>query len=208
VAQIDTPCINEVHITFFNQLIFDVPRFCQFLSRTEHFRSPNRATVTLDRLSVKVGLSPPMGVFDDAGLLLRILCTEQDWQLSSMAHLYNSFASHVATLEQLCIREGLEDSDSRPQFQAQVDMDDIQWLEFFQPFTAVKDLYLSEEISLPVVRALRELSGERITEVLPTLQNIFLRDQPSEPIQEPMALFIAARELCGCPVAVHCWEKE
>jgi len=25
VAQIDTPCINEVHISFFNQLIFDVP---------------------------------------------------------------------------------------------------------------------------------------------------------------------------------------
>jgi len=80
-----------------------------------------------------------------------------------MAHLCNSFASHVATLEQLCIREGLEDSDSRPQFQAHVDMDDIQWLELFQPFTAVKNLYLSEEISLPVVRALRELSGERIT---------------------------------------------
>jgi len=74
-------------------------------------------------------------------------------------------------------------------------MDDIQWLELFQPFTAVKNLYLSEEISLPVVRALRELSGEMITEVLPTLQNIFLRDRPSEPIQEPMAPFIAAREL-------------
>jgi hypothetical protein len=65
---------------------------------------------------------------------------------------------------------------------------------------------------LPVMDALKGLYGERVTEVLPALQDIFLEGlnpaEPVEPIQEAIKPFIAARQLFGHPVAVHDWKRE
>jgi hypothetical protein len=61
-----------------------------------------------------------------------------------------------------------------------------------------------------VAPALQELVGERATEaeVLPTLQDLFLRMydwQPRGPVKEAIEQFrvTAARQLYGRPVAVH-----
>ncbi|KAF8473655.1 hypothetical protein DFH94DRAFT_846875 [Russula ochroleuca] len=70
------------------------------------------------------------------------------------------------------------------------------WLELLHRFTAVKDLYLSKEFALSIVPALQELVGERTTEVLPTLQNIFLEGfQSSGLIYEGIGQFVAARQV-------------
>ncbi len=44
----------------------------------------------------------------------------------------------------------------------------------FTPFTSVRDLFVSEQVAPCVAPALRELTDERVTEVLPALQNLFL----------------------------------
>jgi len=55
--------------------------------------------------------------------------------------------------------------------------------------------------------ALRELAGERVTKVLPTLQNLFIEGlEPSGPIQEALGQFVAARQLSGLPVVIHRWD--
>jgi len=57
-----------------------------------------------------------------------------------------------------------------------------------------------------VAPALQELAGERATEVLPALQNLFLRTlgrQPSGPVKEAIGQFIATRQPYGHPVTVH-----
>jgi hypothetical protein len=59
---------------------------------------------------------------------------------------------------------------SRPHWQE--DVENIQWLEIFLPFTTVKSLSLSNKFTPRVVPALQELSGESIMEVLPALQSI------------------------------------
>ena len=83
-------------------------------------------------------------------------------------------------------------------------MEDTQWLELLRPFTSVKDLHLSEPSVPFIAPALQELSGERVTEVLPALENLFLEEpQPSEPVKEAIEKFIAARQLSGFPVTVH-----
>jgi hypothetical protein len=57
-----------------------------------------------------------------------------------------------------------------------------------------------------IVPTLQELVGERVTEVLPTLQCIFLQDlQESEFIPEAMQQFIAARQLSSRPIAIFYW---
>jgi hypothetical protein len=52
------------------------------------------------------------------------------------------------------------------------------------------------------------LVEERMTEVLPILQNIFLEElQPSGPVQEGIGQFVAARRLSGHPITVSSWVR-
>ena len=47
-----------------------------------------------------------------------------------------------------------------------------------------------------------------MTEVLPTLRNIFLEGfHPSGPVQEGIGRFIATRQVSGHPIAVSRWEN-
>jgi hypothetical protein len=80
----------------------------------------------------------------------------------------------------------------------------------FHPFTAVKNLYVIREFAQYIgTPALEELVRERVIDVLPALENIFLEEpQPSGPVQEAVAEFVAARQLLGRPVAVSHWNRE
>ena len=56
--------------------------------------------------------------------------------------------------------------------------------------------------------ALRDLAGERLTEVLPELQNLFIEGLGSfgpTGIQEAFEQFVATRQLSGSPVVLHSW---
>jgi hypothetical protein len=77
-----------------------------------------------------------------------------------------------------------------------------QWLELLRPFTAVKSLYLSwlGKFQPNLASALQELAGGRTTEILPSLQNIFLEMfEPSRAFHEAIGQFVATR---GHPIAV------
>jgi hypothetical protein len=90
----------------------------------------------------------------------------------------------------------------------QDDMETIQWLELLHSFTAVKYLYMSTEFTPRFAPVMRELVGERATEVLPALQTLFLQGTyPSGPIHEAIGQFVAARQLAGHPVSVSRWER-
>ena len=207
VAQIDVPLLDAVTIAFFNQLIFDTPRILQFLSRAERLNTINRATVVFFNNEVVVRLSQKIQTANHAvnhtGLSVAISCTQSDWQLSCLAQVCVSSLPHLSTLERLDIRE-----DRRWLPAWQDDMENDQWLELLQPFTAVKDLYLSKQVALRVAPFLQEISGETTPEVLPALQNLFLEEsQASEPIQEATGQFVAARQLSGHPIVIHDWER-
>jgi len=86
-------------------------------------------------------------------------------------------------------------------------IENIELLELLLPFTAVKNLYLSKQFAPRIAHALQELTGGR-TEVLPTLQNLYLeRFQPSESVEEGIAQFISARQLTNHPVAISVWDR-
>jgi hypothetical protein len=88
------------------------------------------------------------------------------------------------------------------------DIEDTEWLDLLHPFSAVKNLYLSEQFAPRIAPALQELTGERTTEVLPALQNLFLQGfQPSKPVHEGLARFISARQLINHPVVISVWDR-
>jgi hypothetical protein len=83
------------------------------------------------------------------------------------------------------------------------------WSQLLLPFTAVKYLYLSKEFAPGIAAALQELVGARITDVLPSLQNIFIEGlESSGPLQESIGRFVAARLLSDHPITVSAWDKD
>jgi len=202
VSRLEAPLLSNTEITFFNQLIFDTPLLRHFISRPEIVRAANQASISSHRNNVLFSLYPRNGTGDEV-VTLSISCEPLDWQISSLAQVCSSSFPPLPALEHLDIDIKM-DPDSPLEWQD--DMEDTQWLDLLHPFTSVKDLELFED-SVPFVAPalpLQELSGERVTEVLPALQNLFLTGpQPSGPVKEAIQKFIAARQLFGYPVTVH-----
>lgn len=70
---------------------------------------------------------------------------------------------------------------------------DVQWLDLLHPFTGLKDLHLDKGVMPYYTLALQELVGERVTDVLPMLQNLFIEElEPSGPMWEALRQFAAA----------------
>ena len=191
VTRIDAPQLNTLQITFFNQIYFDAQRLAQFINRTPKLGKHDEAHVDIDDRSVRVMFGT---------LEIFIPCGEPDRLLSSVAQVCNP--SFPSTVEDLYI----EHWSSRLAGQNDA-IENTLWLQLLLPFTAVKNLYLCKEFAPGIAAALQELVGARITEVLPSLRNIFARRlQPPGPFQESIWQFVAARELSGRPIAISVWE--
>ena len=137
--------------------------------------------------------------------MLRISCRQPDWQLSSLTQICSSSfpEAFIPTVERLYIYENEYD---RPRWQDEVE--DGQWLDILHPFTALKDLHVSQEFLPRIAPAFQELAGERVAGVLPTLQSLFLEEvHLSGPIREAIENFVATRQLAGHPIAVSHWDR-
>jgi hypothetical protein len=101
--------------------------------------------------------------------------------------------------------ESLNIEISHEDLQGEIEV--TQWREFFHPFNCVKGMTLVFGDSVRFVApAIQELARERAMEVLPALQNLFLRTydwQPSGPVKEAVQQFISTRQLHGHPVTLH-----
>jgi hypothetical protein len=71
----------------------------------------------------------------------------------------------------------------------------------------VKNLYLCKEFAPGIAATLQELDGGRITEVLPSLRNIFVKGlEPSGPFQEKIWQFVSARQLSNHIITISDWD--
>jgi hypothetical protein len=200
LARIDAPRLNKMHISFFNQIIFDTQQLFQFIGRRPTLRAPEKGHITFDSKAIIVKFPSRTSYY--GVLTVRILCTASEWQLSSLAQVCTSSLPPVSTLEDLYI---FEDPGGHPP-RWQVDVENTLWLDLLRSFVAVKNLYLSEKFVPRIAPVLQELVGGRTTEVFPTLETIFLKgfrqwNSPHEGIRK----FVAARRLTSHPVAVSGW---
>jgi hypothetical protein len=181
-------------------LNFDVPQLHRLIGHAEEFKAFNSAKMLIFKQSISLIFhpDPKTGAVDyHRRLELKINCGGSDWQLSSLAQVCSSSFHLIPTLERLEIKDPSHCED---------DTEDAQWVELLEPFTALKYLYLTDGIARRVCDALRELSEERATEVLPALRKLFVDGfWPFEHIQEAIRPFVAARQLSGHPVAIDHW---
>ena len=198
VIGIHTPQLYRMFITFFNQIDFDIPRLAQFINCTPALRALNEAHVQFneDFAHVQLSASSPTPTF-----MIAISCREPDWQLSSIEQVCNSSLDPFSMVEDFYIEHRywltVWKNDA---------IENTLWLQVLLPFTAVKNLYLSKEFAPGIVATLQELVGGRITEVLPSLQNIFVEGfERSGPFQENIGRFVAGRRFSGHPIAISDW---
>jgi hypothetical protein len=197
VTRIDTPQLDGMEIAFFNQIDFDTPRLTQFINRTPKMaKLMKRDThVVFEDDQVSIGLP------GFRSLRIIVICREPDWQLSSIEQICHSSLHPLSTVEVLHIDhhywELVWKNDA---------IENTLWLQLLLPFAAVKHLYLSKESAPGIAATLQELIGDRIMEVLPNLQNIFVEGLKS--FGEKIGPFVTARRLSDQPIAISVWGKD
>jgi hypothetical protein len=202
VARIDAPRLYRLSTRFFNDIDFDTPELVQFISRTPAFEALEDVHVVFDD-TAWITLKRQASHFLD--VKVEILCRASDWQLSFLAQICTLSLPLLSTTENLYIHE-----DSPSELLDWKDgIENTEWLELLLPFTAVKNFYLSKQFAPRIAPALQELTVGRTTEVLPTLQNLFLEElRPSESLEEGIRQLISARQLTNHRIAVSLWERD
>ena len=205
VTHIDTPGLDRMEITFFNQIDFDCPRLVQFINGTPILREPDEAHVQFHYSTASVTLRYRTSKPGFNDLRINISNREQDWQPSSLAQVFDSSlpTRALSMVEDLYIKYhywlAVWENDA---------IENALWQELLYPFTAVKNLYISREFAPGIGAALQELVGGRVTEMLPNLQNVFVEElMLSGLFQENIRQFVAARQFSNHPITISVWDK-
>jgi hypothetical protein len=159
--------VDSIRIAF-HLHVPDIPQLTLFVRRSPKFQALNEAHVDFKAFGIGVTSFPP-GFDERSGLSI-------DGTLSS---IFTSLFPSIYMVEHLYIYGCL------PLLLPWEDTGATRWLEFFDAFTTVKNLYVCGELVQSIVPALQELVGERVPDVLPALEGLFLDEiQASEPVQE------------------------
>jgi hypothetical protein len=199
VNKIDAFQLDRLEIIL-DEPIFDTQQLAQFISRVPKLKTCNQVRLWLGDYRAAVNVFSLSKTTNNAFLRLQVWYGQRDVQMSPLVQLCTSFLPQalISTVEGLII-----DGESYDWRAEQGDNDLILWRELLQPFTAVKDLYLSWSCEIPsrIAPVLQELVGERVFELFPVLQNISL--QTSRPVPEGIKQFVAARQLTSHPISVR-----
>jgi len=191
LTQLDAPGLRTVSATFCDHVVH-IPQFFRFTNYAKRLSGPPiRAAVEFEYKKVLIKF-----ILSD-GFELAVTCTELLGQVLSMALVCRELSPLVSRVERLdlrCVRNLLQ---LAPPF-----MNLGDWPELFQPFIAVKNVYLCKNLWPKLAPALQDLSEERVVEALPELRTLFL-EEPRGRAMGFIEPFITARRLSGHPVAVQ-----
>ena len=200
VARIDAPQLTSLYIAFVDQIVSDTLQFVQFINRTPALKEFEKAAIVFEDSVASVNFSSQKSVLN-----VGISCRKLPWQLLSLQRVFTSSLPPLSTSEDLFIYEEIH--SKKPDWLHIIDS--TLWLELLQPFTAVKNLFLSKTLAPYVVPILQGLALQRTTEVLPILQNISLEKlPPSKNVQKGIKQFVATRQIPGHPIAVSRWDRD
>jgi hypothetical protein len=208
VARIDAPLLDHLNITlfFFYEDILDTPQLLRFISHIPTLRVPNEAHIGMHTDNSNAWIKFIYSTRVSSSLFrLKIASFEPAEAFPFLVQFCRSPFFPPPTLEYLYICGG--------QYSLAYPRVDTRWLELLQPFTAVKNLYLSKEYAPHIAPVLQKLVEDRAMEVLPTLENVFLEGfRSSGPdirqfaSERHIRQFASARQLSGHPIVISHWD--
>ncbi|KAH8978442.1 hypothetical protein EDB92DRAFT_1907776 [Lactarius akahatsu] len=167
IARLDTPSLQECCISFFREVVFDVPQLTQFICCAEALSSPDKAlihsseTVSFRFWQGRSTGSPIVGSFS-----LSFPFSHLNWQLSCVAQICFHSSPLLSGVKRLSIDLPPKDPDW---------LDDAgveEWTGVFPSFVAVEELYVSEPLGQHVAQALALPRTTGHTEMLPALRSV------------------------------------
>ena len=204
VAQIDAPLLESMVIEMLYQEVPDVSELAKFVRRADKLSLIDIAEVAFESHYISIRLSRELleGRVNPKTIRLSLACPESGLRLSYLARFCASCLPNLTLFKSLQIRVPFyhmwEDIVVDP---------DPEWLELLRPFDPVERLYLSKYVAPRVTQALRGLPAERVMDVLPALERVFIsRIEPSGPVREWISEFADARQAAGHPVLIDDWE--
>jgi hypothetical protein len=189
VAQIDSPQLNRIHIHYSNDLV-DVAQLSKFVDRSV---GPKLSLFKHAGVSF-FGYFISIAVYHHADRSSSVLHPARTMTFGrqgiNMAEVFSQFSATLSNVVHLKLQADPEElPDER---------DDVEWFLLLRQFSTVQTLHVSREIAEDVAHALEVITGEMVTEVLPSLDLIYLAGQRLSSVWK----FVAARRLSGRPVTV------
>ena len=194
VRQITAPRLEKLGVQFFKQLTFSVPRLLQFINTAENLRFDSANFEFSDDV-VYVDVFPP----DEAemyALRLAVHCYHLDWQLSSVAQIFDSLSQISFTVEHLTFQHDTHSHSS----EEHNEVDRTEWRKLFRSFSNVKTLGVDNGLVEELSRCLQLDDGELPLELLPELQELIYSG--SGDAGDVFTAFVDARQNAGRPVTL------
>ena len=203
VRQITTPRLEKLDIWFFKQLTYSLPCLQQFINKTANLRFDSaKFEFSRDLVYAGVYLREEIEIaqIKMIPLLLAVRSWHLDWQVSSVAQIFNSISQVLSTVENLTLehKEHSRSSDDHNE------VDRAEWHRLLRPFSKVKTLRVGDGLVKDVSRSLRPEDGEDPLELLPELQSLTysgIGDTVAHP-GGAFASFVDARENADHPVTL------
>ncbi|KAH9031504.1 hypothetical protein EDB85DRAFT_1335550 [Lactarius pseudohatsudake] len=181
MARVDTPQLDSINVTYTDYFCFRATELSKFIERS--FIKPSRLAhgrISFEYERISFDLFPKIDP-DKPTIAIKISSSEGiHEQVSDMARVLNQTSAMLSDVVHLEITIN-EDRTSELEDD---DMDYIEWLELFRPFTAVKKLRIYEVLAESITRALKDQTEEASTQVSPTLELIYVEDRHARDIEE------------------------
>ena len=201
VASIDAARLDSILILYLNPVSgFQVPQLCKFINRSEITKRslPRRCHITLQSRGISLNLDATIYKGDNLWVTSPHIDVGFNCQLDRIAErvsLVAQLSSRISPLLSNVIHFVIHWTGPPCRWQG---TDGVEWLQLLRPFTSMQTLFVSTKFAEPVARALEDVTGEMVTEVLPALDLLCLEDLPVSSI----AKFCEARQLSGCPLNI------
>ena len=180
VCRIITPRLEKLEIGFFKQPTFSLPCLLQFMNTMENFRF-KRADFEFSNYGVYVKAYPEMALTD--ALSMDVRCWHLDWQVSSMAQIFDSLCQIFSNVEYLTVEHLTFDPTHIPTLDPTLeyevhslsseehnDVDRIEWRKLLSSFRNVSCLTIDGRIAMQLSRCLQPGDGDSPVELLPKLE--------------------------------------
>ena len=191
VAQINTPLLERLALTFFFDLAFTLVNLTEFIHRTDGL-----GCLVAHVVFNKDGSSIVAGHYEDVGKVgLRVNCEPLDWQIDSVTQVCDALGDVLSTVEELTLDLNVDGMLS----DWENTLDNVAWQELLLPFIGVKKLHIGSSLTLELSKALESVDEGLVLELLPQLQE-FEVPLKIDLATDAFSMFMKTRESVGRPI--------
>jgi hypothetical protein len=167
IQQITASRLEKLGVNYFNQLTFSIPHLVQFMNTTENLRFDS-ATFMFNDQQVYVRIYPLDGAEMSPPLFIEVNGWHLDWQVSSMAQIFNSLSQLSSAVEHLTLEHEVHSLSS----EEHSEVDRTEWHKLLRSFRNVKTLWIGNGLVGQLSCCLELEDGELPLELLPELQEL------------------------------------